>query len=108
VKLGDIKDLAIVGALAGAGYLVYKFVSKVPEGLKATGEAAGSAVFDLFHPDGGVGETLFYNVHFSNGNHAIPASTVDSAGRFTYKGVKFVMRDKLNAAGIKEHWAYAG
>jgi hypothetical protein len=108
MKLSNLKDMAVIGALAGAGYLAYKFFNKGAEALTATGEAIGSGVFDLFHPDGGVGETLFYTVHFSNGNHAIPASTVDTAGRFTYQGEQFVMRDKVNAAGVKEHWAFAG
>ena len=108
MKLSDLKDVAILGAVLGAGYLAYKTLNvaaKVPEALTATGEAIGGTVYELFHPNA-VGETLFYNVHFANGNHAIPSSTVDSQGRFTYRGAPFVMRDKANAQGIKEHWAF--
>ena len=107
MKLSDVKDVAMIGALAGAGYLAYKFFNKVPAALAATGEAIGGTLYDAFNPNA-AGEMLFYTVHFSNGNHAIPSSTVDSAGRFTYLGEQFVMRDKLNAAGIKEHWAFPG
>lgn len=117
MKLGDLKDLAIVAAVAGAAYFVYQQLSTVPEALAKTGSAIGIGFADFkdaitrYFGGSPVGETLFYTVHFSNGNHAIPASTVDSAGRFTYRGAKFVMKFKptpgaTNGAG--EWWAFAG
>lgn len=99
------RDWIILGAVGVAGFWLYRKVTSVPEALARVGESASAAVFEFFHPNA-VGETLFYTVNFSNGRHAIPASTVDSQGRFTFRGAKFVMRDKV--VGTKrEHWAFA-
>jgi hypothetical protein len=103
------KNTLLLGAAGLAALVAYKWLNKIPQAFadatRATGEAVGSGLFDLFHPDQ-VGEMLFYNVHFSNANHAIASGAVDSQGRFTYQGVKYILRDKRNAAGIYEHWAF--
>lgn len=106
--MGDVKDIAIVGALAVGGYYAYKLVTKVPEAYNAAVQKTSDALWTLFGPSDKqvIGETTFYIVHFSNGNHAIPASTVDSAGRFTYRGAQFVMKDKILPTGAREHWAF--
>lgn len=106
-----------MAALLGAGYYVYTLLNKVPDVLASTGSAIGTGFADfqdaIYRYFGGkpVGETLFYTVHFSNGAHAIPASTVDSSGHFTYRGAKFVMRFKpiptKTAPDAGEWWAFA-
>lgn len=94
-------------ALIAGGVWVYRKLDAVPKALNAAGAAIGGGLYEFFHPDP-TGEKLFYVVNFSNGKHAIPSSTVDSAGRFTFRGVKFVMRDKKKPDGTLEHWAFAG
>jgi hypothetical protein len=96
--------LGLGGVLA---YYVYQKFMVVPEALTAIGEATGGAVYEFFHPNA-AGETLFYMVNFSNGKHSIPASTVDASGRFTYRGAKFVMKDRRQPDGTYAHWAFAG
>lgn len=116
MKLSTVKDLGIVAALAGAAYFVYTKLNAVPDALASAGSAIGTGFADFqdaitrYFGGSPVGETLFYTVHFSNGNHAIPASTVDrKSGRFTYRGEVFVMKFKptpgaTNGAG--EWWAF--
>lgn len=116
MKLSTFKDLGIVAALAGAAYFVYTKLNAVPDALAKTGSAIGIGFADFqdairtYFGNSPVGETLFYTVHFSNGNHAIPASTVDrKSGRFTYRGEAFVMKFKPTPgkpAGTGEWWAF--
>lgn len=112
MKLSTVKDLAIVGVVLGGAYAVYKLLAKVPEGLAKAGQAAGGAVYELFHPDA-AGSLFFYNVHFAgNERHMIPSKSsqepdgVDSSGRFTFRGKQFVIRTKVNPQGIREYWAF--
>lgn len=110
MKLADVKDVAIIGGLAVAAFYVWKGLQQVPKAYNAAVDATTDALWAVFGPSDqqAIGDTLFYVVHFSNGNHAIPASTVDSQGRFTYRGANFIMRDKVLADGKREHWAFAG
>lgn len=100
----------MLGALGIAGYYIWKLVNKVPEAYDAAVTKTTDALWALFGPSDKqvMGDTIYYIVNFSNGKHAIPASTVDSAGRFTFRGAKFVMRDKLLPGGAREHWAFKG
>lgn len=115
MNLSQAKDVAIVGALIAAGYYVWKATSAVPEALANTGAAVATGFADfkdaIYSYFGGqpVGETLFYTVFFTNGAHSVPASTVDSAGRFTFRGAKFVMRFQPKVGGAKgegKWWAF--
>lgn len=110
MKLTDVKDVAILAAVAIGGYYIYKAVGQVPKAYNAAVEATTDALWAVFGPSEKtvMGETVFFIVNFSNGRHAIPASTVDSAGRFTFRGANFKIRDKLLPTGAREHWAIAG
>jgi len=84
----DGVTLALIGAAGFVAYKLFGFVGgAAKEGLKylnTAGEALGSKLFDLFHPNA-VGESLYYTVTFPNGaRHAIPSGAVDSAGQFDY------------------------
>jgi hypothetical protein len=87
VKLGDIKDVALLAALLGAGYAAYRIAGKGKESLDAARLAVTDAVFEFFHPDA-VGETLFYTVRFPDGaTHAVPSRAVDRNGVFTNRNL---------------------
>lgn len=87
MKLGDVKDVAIVGAVLGGLYLLTRAGSKAAEALTSAGEAIGSGLYDFFHPNQ-VGETTFYVVTFPDGSrHSVPASAVDSSGVFLNKNL---------------------
>jgi len=118
MKFSDLKDVAIVAAVLGGGFAVYKLLNKVPEGLTKAGEAIGGAAADfqnfvsesLFGPKY---SWVFFTVSFAGGEkHAIPIKSqenpggVDEKGRFTFRGKQFVIRDRTNSAGIREHWAF--
>lgn len=108
MKFGDAKDVALAAAVAAGAYLLYKAVNvaaDIPEALSNAGSAVGNSVYDFFHPNE-MGETLFYTVNFSNGRHAIPSSTVDAAGLFTYRGAQFRIKTKKLANGNIEMWAF--
>lgn len=92
-----------VGVIAVGGYLVWKLfqlVTGIGEGATAIvkgvgtlprtiGEAIGSGLFDLFHPDA-AGESLYYTATFPDGaRHAIPSGSVDAGGRFSYAGLRY-------------------
>ena len=82
MKFSDVKDVAIVGALAAGVYLLTRATSKVADALTDAGSAIGSGLYDFFHPDQ-LGETTFYVVTFPDGQrHSVPASKVDSSGVF--------------------------
>lgn len=111
MKFADVKDIAIVAVVVGGAFTVYKFLNKVPEGLTKAGEAIGGAVFELFHPNP-TGSDIDYIVNFAGGEkHAIPIKSnqeplgVDSAGNFTFRGKRFVMRDRI-VSGVRQHWAF--
>lgn len=108
MKLSDVKDVAILAAVAIGGWFAWKAATKVPEAYNAAVDATSDALWSLFGPKDVMGETLFYTVNFSNGRHAIPSKSVDSAGRFTYRGAKFIMRKRTLADGTQQWWAFAG
>lgn len=112
MKLGDVKNLAILAAVGGAGFAIYKWLNKVPDALAKTGEAVGGAVFELFHPNP-TGSTHYYIVKFAGGEqHAIPEKSnqepggVDSSGLFTFRGKRFRMKIKKLSSGVIEYWAF--
>lgn len=118
MKLSDVKDYAILAALAVGGVMLYRWANKVPEALAKVGEKVGETVWYLF---GGaekerdaLGAMYYYIVHFAGDEkHAIPELTtktpdgVDKNGRFTFRGKQFVIRDRKNpTTGKTEHWAF--
>lgn len=82
------RDWLILLAAAGVAYYLYKKVSVIPQALNSAGEAIGGTLFDWINPSAGAQSTM-YLVHFSNGQHYIDSSTIDSAGGFTYNGAQF-------------------
>lgn len=110
MKIGDAKDVAILAALGVGGYLVYTFYNKVAKGAGDAYDAAVNATADKLTDWFGPKlewNALDYVVNFSNGRHAIPSTSVDSTGHFTYNGTQFVMKDKVKPDGTREHWAFA-
>lgn len=97
------KDWLLLGALGFAAYYAYKKFTGAAALLTSAGEAAGGAVYELFHPDT-VGETLFYTVSFPGGvNHAVPSRSVATDGTFTYQGTNYrLMVDRTKATGINK------
>jgi hypothetical protein len=106
----DKKTWLLLGVGAVLVYFAYRKIADVGAAagaaLTATGEKIGGGIYELFHPNT-TGDMYDYTVHFSNGAHSIPASQVDSAGRFTYNGQRFIMRDQKDARGVYLHWAFA-
>jgi hypothetical protein len=81
------KETALLLGLGGvlAYYLVQK-LRGAAEVLTKTGEAIGSGLYDVFHPDP-VGEVTFYIVRFPDGAlHSIPSRAVASDGTFINTG----------------------
>lgn len=112
----NTKNMLWLGAVLGVGYVAYKFFNTAKEAVEKTYTAAvdktADALYFAFGPKI-IGTDYYYTVNFAGGvKHSIPkqsddnADGVDSAGRFTYNGKKFVIRDKKNAAGVLEHWAF--
>lgn len=104
--------------VAAVGAAAYKWLNKVPDALDAVGSKAGTSAADfrdfvseaLFGPRH---SNYFFAVNFAGGvRHAIPIKSqenpggVDSSGYFTFRGKRFRIRDKTNAQGIREHWAF--
>jgi len=118
MKLGNVKDLAIVGAVLGVGYFVYKTFGAVPEALNKVGSAIGTGAADFkdFVSEAFFGPRYsmrFFIVNFAGGvKHAIPIKSqefplgVDEAGLFSYGGTKYRMKEKKTAAGATEYWAF--
>lgn len=110
------KDALVLGAVAGAGLIAWKWIGKVKAAAGAAYDAAVNTTADAMYAAFGpelTGTDYYYVVNFAGGaKHAIPrlspanADGVDSQGRFTYNGTKYVIRDKKNAAGALEHWAF--
>jgi hypothetical protein len=102
----NLEKFAVYAALAFALYSVYKVyrgTKAVTDALHNAGSAAGSAIFDWFHPDQ-VGETIFYTVQFPDGSkHAIASRAVGSDGGFLFNNVRYRIRvDKSIVSGINK------
>lgn len=92
------QDFVLLGAIALAAYVLYNLVSGVKalapgvaaaaNALTSTGAAIGSGLYSLFGPSDAqiLGETTFLTVAFPDGSHAVPASTVNSDGTFSWTG----------------------
>jgi hypothetical protein len=82
------RDTLMIAALGGVlVYLLYRTTTAAARALASAGEALGSGLFDLFHPDP-VGEVLYYSVKFPDGStHAVPSRSVTSAGRFVNRNL---------------------
>lgn len=81
------KDWLLLALFGAGAYFLYRTSTAAQRALATAGEAIGSGLFDLFHPDQ-VGETLFYTVAFPDGqNHAVPSRSVNSAGRFVNRNL---------------------
>jgi hypothetical protein len=83
-------NLLLVLAIGGVAlYAVNQLTGigkNIAGGFRNAGEALGSKLFDLFHPNP-VGETLYYTVEFPDGRrHSIPSGTVNADGVFTWVG----------------------
>lgn len=73
--LGGVLAFYVIQKLRGAG-----------EVLTKTGEAIGSGLYDVFHPDP-VGEVTYYVVRFPDGAlHSVPSRSVSASGYFTNTG----------------------
>lgn len=78
----DRKTLLLLAALGIAGFYLYRQFGALKDTLRTAGEAIGSGLFDLFHPDQ-VGEMLFYKVRFPDGQfHSVPSRAVRPDGTF--------------------------
>jgi hypothetical protein len=112
----NTKNVVLLGAVLGVGYLAYKFFNTAKEavekGYQAAVDTTADALYFAFGP-AIIGTDYYYTVNFAGGvKHAIPKASkdnptgVDSSGRFTYNGKQFVIRDKKSATGAVEHWAF--
>lgn len=87
MKSDTVITVAAIGIGAYALYQAIQGLSNVKDKLASVGEAIGSGLFTLFHPDP-VGETLFYTVTFpaspigDGQRHAVPSRSIDMNGRF--------------------------
>lgn len=76
------KDWLLLALVAGGAFYLYRTFAGVSRVFTTAGEAIGSGLFDLFHPDQ-VGEMLFYKAKFPDGKfHAIPSRAVNADGIF--------------------------
>ena len=111
-------NVALVGALGIGGYWAYKQFMAVPEALNKVGSAIGTGAADfkdfvseaIFGPQWSM---TFLAVYFAGGErHAIPTKSqefpdgVDGKGLFTFRGKRFVIRDKKLPDGKVQHWAF--
>lgn len=81
------KDWLLLALFAGGAYYLYRTATGVSRALTSAGEAIGSGLFDLFHPDQ-VGETLFYKAKFPDGKfHSVPSRAVNADGIFLNKNL---------------------
>lgn len=118
MKLGNVKDVVMLAVLGAAGYAVYKFVGGFKGATDKAGEKVATFVADtkdalsefVFGPKWSM---TYLIVNFSGGvKHAIPVKSqespdgVDSKGFFTFRGKRFVIRDKTLADGTLQHWAF--
>lgn len=112
------RDWLLLGAIGVAGVAAYRLFGSVPEALAKVGSAIGTGAADFkdfaselfFGPQRSM---LFLTVNFAGGErHAIPVKSqefpdgVDQKGYFTFRGKRFVVRDKAVAGGKVEHWAF--
>lgn len=93
------QDYVLLAGLALVGYVLYKVfgavstvasgvgsaVSAVGGALTNTGEAIGSGLYDLVHPNE-LGSMDYLVVSFPDGKHAVPADSVNANGLFTWTG----------------------
>lgn len=113
-----LKDWLLLGAVGAVGIAVYRVFGSVPEALAKVGSAIGTGAADFkdfaselfFGPQYSM---TFLTVNFAGGvKHAIPLKSqefpdgVDKQGFFTFRGKRFVVRDKRLANGTLEHWAF--
>lgn len=108
----DRKTLLLLALLGLGGYYLYRKAADVVKVFRNAGEALGSGLFDLFHPDP-VGETLFYTVLFPDGQrHAVPSRAVANDATFVNRnlspnypgdGRKYkIIVDKTKASGVNK------
>lgn len=118
MKLGDVKDIAILAVLGAAGFLAWKYLGGVPKALNDLGSKIGTGAADFkdfaselfFGPQRSM---VFLRVLFAGGEaHAIPTKSqefpdgVDKNGYFTFRGKRFRVRDRTLPDGKVEHWAF--
>lgn len=118
MKLSDVKDTAILAAVVVGGYFAYKWLFAGAKALNEVGSAIGTGAADfkdfvseaIFGPQYSM---TFLTVNFAGGEkHAIPVKSqefpdgVDKSGLFTFRGKQFRVKDRTNAAGKVEHWAF--
>lgn len=108
----DRKTLLMLAVLGFAGYYLYRRAADVVKVFRTAGEALGSGLFDLFHPDP-VGERLYYNVLFPDGQrHSVPSRAVANDATFVNRnlspnypgdGRKYkIIVDKTKARGVNK------
>lgn len=111
----NIREWLNIAALGAVAYAVYKLANKGGEAYDAAREKVADTLYKIFGPDeaAALGAMYYYVVHFAGGEkHAIPIKNpkdpggVDEAGRFTFRGKQFVIRDKVLPNGKTEHWAF--
>lgn len=104
MKLGDVKDAAILAAVLGGGYLAYKTFGKARDGLTTVGEKIGSGLYEFFNPDP-LRDQLFLAVRFPDGSaRSVSADLVDQNGFFTFTdGKRYrILIDKRVTSGINK------
>lgn len=92
------QDFVLLGAIALLGYVIYNAIAGVKavgsgvvaagKALTSVGDALGSGLYTLFGPSDAqiLGETTFLTVAFPDGGHAVPASSINPDGTFTWTG----------------------
>lgn len=77
----------VVMAAPNAINSLVQYITGMPNSIQTFGAAIGRGIFTVFHPSGGVGDLLYYNVGFPDGQrHAVASSQVNSQGQFSYTG----------------------
>lgn len=112
MKLADVKDVGILAALAAAGVIAWKFLNQVPKAYNSAVEAGADLLWEVFGPSDYAGAMKFYTINFTNERHAIPVKSkqtpdgIDSTGRFTFRGKRFLAKSRQMPDGSIQWWAF--
>lgn len=87
MKLGDVKDLAVLGALAGGVYLVTQALGGARKGYDAAVNATSDALWAVFGPSDESWNTTNYLAWFPDGKlHQVTSNKVGKDGTFINTG----------------------
>lgn len=92
------QDFVLLGGMVLVGYVLYNLILGIKtagagvvaagKALTSVGDALGSGLYTLFGPSDAqiLGETVYLTVAFPDGRHAVPSSSVNPDGTFTWTG----------------------